>query len=278
MVDQVSIRTPEHVTLDVPVAGIGSRFLAALLDTLVIAMIEVPLLFAVLALADSASHPGAAGPLLIVLVVVASLVPIAYYVALELTTDGRSLGKMAVGLRVVRLDGVPVGATESLVRNIVRLIDFLPVAYGVGVCTMFVARGSRRLGDLAAGSVVIRERTALAEPGGSRGQAPALTVDGPGDRIAGAERGGAVELALVRAFLVRSDLAPDRRRGLAAQIAAGLCRRWGVDPEARGTEAADRWLERVYLQLHARLYPGAERTALPGAAAAGAPDPIPRGG
>ncbi|HVA22497.1 MAG TPA: RDD family protein [Candidatus Micrarchaeia archaeon] len=256
MLDQVSIRTPESVTLEVAVAGIGSRFLAAVLDTLAILLVEAVLIFAVVAVLGSASHPGAGGPLLIVLVVVASLVPIAYYVVFELAAEGRSLGKMALGLRVVRLDGVPVGAAESLVRNIVRLLDFLPVAYGVGVCTMFVARNSRRLGDLAAGTVVIRERTALADPGTASAGVPVLTVEGPGAPVPGVERGGAAELGLLRAYLGRGDLAPARRRVLATEIAAGLCTRWGSEPAAIGPEPADLWLQRVYLQLHARLYPG----------------------
>ncbi|HUY97495.1 MAG TPA: RDD family protein [Verrucomicrobiae bacterium] len=255
MLDQVSIRTPESVTLDVPVAGIGSRFLAACLDTLVILLIEAVLIFAVVALITPASHPGVAGPILIVLVVVASLVPIAYYVVWELTSGGRSLGKIACGLRVVRLDGVPVGGGESLVRNIVRLLDFLPVAYGVGVVTMFTARSSRRLGDLAAGTVVIRERTPVGEPGAGRVAGPSVAAD-PGPPVPGLERAGAAELGLLRAYLDRQDLAPGRRDALATEIAASLCLRWGIDPSARGSEPAALWLQRAYLQLHTRLYPG----------------------
>lgn len=275
MLDQVTIRTPESVVLDIPVAGIGSRFLAVLLDSLVIILLDLALLLAVVAIIGPASHPGVAGPLLIVLVVVASLVPLAYYVVWELGSGGRSLGKVACGLRVVRLDGVPVGAGESLVRNIVRLIDFLPVAYGVGVVTMFIAPGSRRLGDLAAGTVVIRERTAAAAPGSGGRLGPALAVTDAGPPVPGLERAGAAELGLLRAYLERGDLASDRRRTLADEIAAGLSTRWGIDPLARGPEPADLWLQRAYLQLHARLYPGArlDGPSAPGDARAPAPAP-----
>ncbi|EQD59179.1 RDD family protein, partial [mine drainage metagenome] len=76
-----------------------------------------------------------------------------------------------------------MGAGESLVRNVVRLVDFLPFAYGVGVVTMFVAQGSRRLGDLAAGTVVIRERTVAADPGSADRRGPILVVSDAGPPV-----------------------------------------------------------------------------------------------
>ena len=72
--------------------------------------------------------------------------------------NGQTPGKRLARLRVIRLDGRPVTLSESLIRNLVRLVDFLPAFYGVGVVTMFIHPQSRRLGDLAAGTLVVHER------------------------------------------------------------------------------------------------------------------------
>jgi hypothetical protein len=81
-----------------------------------------------------------------------------YYIFFELNWSGQSPGKRWVGLRVIRVDGTPISLSESLIRNLIRLIDFLPVSYGIGVVTMFITSQSRRLGDLAAGTIVVWEQ------------------------------------------------------------------------------------------------------------------------
>ncbi|MEK7327557.1 MAG: RDD family protein, partial [Chloroflexota bacterium] len=81
-----------------------------------------------------------------------------YYILFEMLWNGQSPGKRWVGLRVIRTDGTPITLTESIIRNLVRLVDFLPAYYGVGVVTMFINEQSRRLGDLAAGTLVVHDR------------------------------------------------------------------------------------------------------------------------
>lgn len=108
------------------VAGIGSRGLAALVDSLIAIIIILAMVFGALALSLVSVTAKALGPAVIAVVVVASVVPVLYYVAFEMATGGRSLGKLVFGLRVVDLDGVPVGLSDSLVRNLVRIVDFLP--------------------------------------------------------------------------------------------------------------------------------------------------------
>ncbi len=83
-----------------------------------------------------------------------------YYIFFEILWNGQSPGKRWVGLRVIRIDGTPITLSESIIRNLVRIIDFLPTAYGVGVVTMFINTNSRRVGDLAAGTIVVHDREA----------------------------------------------------------------------------------------------------------------------
>ncbi len=157
--EYLSIDTPENVAFDYEVAGIGTRFLAALVDTLVILVLQVVasitlLLFTDILVGDEQE--------VWLLAAVIGLISFAflwgYYVFFEVIWNGQSLGKRWVGLRVIRTDGSPITLVESLIRNIIRLVDFLPAYYGVGVVTMFINEQSRRLGDLAAGTLVVRDR------------------------------------------------------------------------------------------------------------------------
>ena len=80
-----------------------------------------------------------------------------YYIFFELAWNGQTPGKRWTKLRVLRTDGTPIGPTEVIIRNLLRLIDFLPFWYGIGIVSMFIQKESRRLGDLAAGTLVVLE-------------------------------------------------------------------------------------------------------------------------
>src|SRR5574341_810051 len=143
------IETPENVAFGYEIAGIGSRFLAALVDTLIIALIQVVvytvLILIVSILLGSASED-IGGPWLLALGVLVSFVMLwGYYLFFELVWNGQTPGKRLVKLRVIRADGMPVTLSEVLIRNLVRLVDFMPVSYGVGVISMFVSKQSQRL-------------------------------------------------------------------------------------------------------------------------------------
>lgn len=150
------------------VAGIGSRFVAALIDSLLIMIglfLSGMFMFLILVSIEAANGTGRAnrewlsGLVMAIMVILQFCLIWGYYIAFEIIWNGATPGKRAAGIRVVRTDGQPVGAVEVVVRNLVRIVDFLPSAYGIGVVTMFCSRQSRRLGDLAAGTLVIKERT-----------------------------------------------------------------------------------------------------------------------
>jgi len=153
--DQIRIDTPENVSFDYEVSGIGSRFVAALVDHILIALIWLALLFIGLAIVGLTQ-----GNAYVFVAVAASLLLliVGYYILFEVAWNGQTPGKRLAGLRVLRVDGTPITLVDSLVRNVVRLADFLPAYYGLGVLSMFFSKDTRRLGDFAAGTVVVKER------------------------------------------------------------------------------------------------------------------------
>src|SRR5258706_835414 len=154
--DTLRIDTPENVIFGYRVAGIGSRFLAALVDSLLIVVLEVVVNAAALLVGRfvfkfSFAGDDTAG--LAWLLGLFGLLSFAflwgYYIFFEMLWNGQSPGKRWVGLRVLRLDGTPITLSESIIRNLVRLVDFLPAYYGVGGGAMFLSSQAPPPGRLA---------------------------------------------------------------------------------------------------------------------------------
>lgn len=159
-----SIDTPENVIFGYDVAGIGSRFLAGLVDGLLTLIVQTIVLLTIyIGVATLFGNLGEAGEQVMyavigLIVLLEFAIYWGYYIFFEVAWNGQSPGKRWVGLRVIRNDGTPIGLSESIIRNLMRIIDFLPVYYGVGLITMFLNRQSRRLGDLVAGTLVVHDR------------------------------------------------------------------------------------------------------------------------
>jgi uncharacterized RDD family membrane protein YckC len=217
--ERTRIATPEGVELELVLAGLASRFMAEVVDAVLILLI-VGAMIAVAALAG-----GTAG--LVILSVAAGglvMISIVFHVAFEVLAAGRTPGKRINGLRVVMDGGEPVGLRASAVRNLLRLLEGPPALYVPAIVAILATRRNQRLGDLAAGTLVVREprgprrrrrRSATAEP-------DALA---PGLRYAEWDVSAVTqaELAAVRSFLARRDsFAPAARRGLARDLAGRL--------------------------------------------------------
>jgi uncharacterized RDD family membrane protein YckC len=156
--EMLNIDTPENVAFGYSVAGIGSRFLAALVDTTLIVLIELIVLGAsAFALKQANLMSGLDAWAAAIFGLVSFLLFWGYYIFFEMLWNGQSPGKRWAGLRVIRVDGTPVTLAESIIRNLVRIIDFMPFGYGIGIVTMFVNDQARRLGDMAAGSLVVHD-------------------------------------------------------------------------------------------------------------------------
>ena len=149
--DRVTIGTPEGVQLELVLAGLGSRFVARLLDSVIQLAI-------IIALAVGVGVSSAPGFLRAIVAVLVFLVVFGYDVPFEVLNDGRTIGKMTAGIRVVGRQGEPIGFVTSANRNIMRIVDFLPILYAVGVVSIVSTGSDQRLGDLTAGTLVLRDK------------------------------------------------------------------------------------------------------------------------
>jgi uncharacterized RDD family membrane protein YckC len=159
---RLSVVTPEAVLLELPAAGVGSRVLAVAID-LAIQFAALVGLLLVAAVVVAALGPTAA----IILVVLALFGVFFGYPALcETFFDGRTVGKLALGIRVITIEGGPVGFRHAAIRAIIALVDFwIPTPGGlVALTSALVTRRSQRLGDLAAGTIVVRQPRSRATP------------------------------------------------------------------------------------------------------------------
>ena len=162
--DRITIPTPEGVELELTLAGLGSRAVAGAVD-LILKLLLVGMLLTLLL-----GALGSAGVILILPAIGLSM--LAYDVAFEVLADGRTPGKRGTGLRVVRSSGRRVDFMASMIRNLVRLVDGYPLGFMPTVVSILVTRRNQRLGDLAADTVVVRDRRAIdlagAGPGAPR--------------------------------------------------------------------------------------------------------------
>lgn len=148
------IESPEGVTLELHAAGPVVRLAAWLLD----AVIRWGVLF-LLAIPLALLGQSGLGLWMLALFGIAWLYPLLF----ELLWDGATPGKRAFGLQVVKDNGLPLDLGAAVIRNVLRAIDFLPALFALGLGCMLCTRGFRRLGDLAAGTIVIYRRGALPE-------------------------------------------------------------------------------------------------------------------
>ena len=153
--DDLIISTPERVAFQYEIAGIGSRFLAQILDSLVITVIFI----AITILAVSLGAVFSSGELALLIEIILGFILLAgYFLISEAAWNGQTLGKRAARLRVVGDHGEPVTLGQAAIRNLVRIVDFLPLFYAIGMLTLFINGRGKRLGDFAAGTLVVRDR------------------------------------------------------------------------------------------------------------------------
>jgi uncharacterized RDD family membrane protein YckC len=241
--DHLTIATPEGVSLDLTLAGLGSRAIAGCIDLVLKAVLVGLLMIVLLALIG-------VGAALVILPEIA-MTMLVYDVLFETLAAGRTPGKRISGLRVVRSSGRPVDLSASAVRNAVRLVDGLPLSYLPTIVSILLTRRNQRPGDLAADTVVIRDRREIdrARHGPAATPATAASAGPPAGATWDVSAVPAEDLATVRTFLERRDgLAPGARRRLAAQLDGAL------RPRVGGADEPDpeRFLEILYDAKRAR--------------------------
>jgi uncharacterized RDD family membrane protein YckC len=261
--DQLNIDTPEQVELEFGIAGIGSRFVASLLDSLIVfAFFFVQIV--VLITIGAAAAAGAKW-FVAIIVIIDFVVFWGYYGLFEAYWRGQTPGKRVMKIRVIKDSGRQITLFESLARNLIRVVDYMPGFYLVGLITMLCNKRNKRLGDLAAGTIVVHERTDeqplfyqtsttlvaptdfAAQPFGQEALAPwAKPVEAmfPADAVA---RLGAHDLVVIEAFFGRMlDLPLETRAAVAYRMAAQMAAKMGVvSPEGN----PERTLESIAFQM-----------------------------
>jgi uncharacterized RDD family membrane protein YckC len=239
--DSKTIRTPEQVAVTYSLAGLGTRFAAVLLDTFVqgIGLAVIVIAFALLSgtalfvISDWATRlADSLAPWLIAVIVVLLFGLLwGYFVFFETVWSGQTPGKRLCGIRVLRDGGFPVDFRAALVRNVMRYVDFLPLSYGLGAVTMFASKESKRLGDYAAGTIVVASPKRAPRPRpAARGPEPQYRLLGD-PSLLNLRAISREQFQVIDRFLARREELPTKvRLDLARQIATPFFALIGLEP------------------------------------------------
>ena len=251
-------------------AGIGSRFVALLLDQLIQGVAVVMLWLIVVMLMSAMGRHGLESMtgkwFLAAAIGITFLLIWGYFALFEALWHGQTPGKRVLKLRVIKDSGRQITLFESLARNLLRFVDYMPSFYFAGVITMLCNKRNKRLGDLAAGTIVVHERAeaqpllwtgSAARSAGMFAQAPTANSSEPwqaaipataslfpADAVARLSGG---DLGVIEAFFARAlDLPLETRAAMAYRILAEMAGKMGVSAPEGNPERA---LEGIALQL-----------------------------
>ncbi len=226
----VTVRTPEAIAFYYELAGLGSRFLALLIDTIVQALVFAAILIvgglgaSRAHLVANALHIGSkafASTVFAITLTLVFLIFYGYFVFFEKLWNGQTPGKKLLGIRVVRDGGYAVELMDSIIRNLIRILESTIGFYFLSAISMLLSSENKRLGDYAAGTIVVRDRgMEIRDPSSwLRAEAPSANVDQNG-ALSTLSTG---ELALVDLYVSRkTSLSLHASRDAAAKIASVL--------------------------------------------------------
>ncbi len=229
--DKLTIETPEQIPLEFPLAGIGSRFLALAIDTLIYgaAILVIGIVIVVVPFFGIGARGSfSAGMwLTAIFILIAFVIQFGYFAWFESVWNGQTPGKRSQRLRVIRDSGQPISTFDAVARNLLRIVDGLPGFYGIGIVAALLSDKNKRLGDYVAGTVVVHEKL-LEEPGqGQMKYAEAGVASGYDVARVSPE-----EFQLVEAYLLRRpQLVPNVRARLTQQIVERLAAKLEISPE-----------------------------------------------
>lgn len=234
--DDLVVSTPERVAFQYEIAGIGSRFLAQFIDVVVIAVIQIVITIGAGALGGIFNSIQVFG---LVELILTFILIAGYFLISEAAWNGQTLGKRYVRLRAVGDHGEPLTIGQAAIRNLVRVVDFLPAFYAIGIVTMFSNSRAKRLGDFAAGTLVVRDRERISlydlastAPAATQEPRPASSIwSTPGTELSAGEPPAAIDRPLdpalrrlVVAYAARRELLPAYRRQALAMSAESALR------------------------------------------------------
>ena len=246
--DQIRIDTPEQIQLEFPLAGIGSRFLALALDTVIQTLLYIAGTFAMIAgagfLKNLANYFAWVPENWAIALVILFLFSVywGYFAFFEIIWKGQTPGKRLTGIRVIKDSGRPINVYEAIGRNLMRVVDWLPGMYIAGIVSMMISPQNRRLGDHVVGSVVVHDkRPEQIRPEWS--SAHSATQSNPAISKVTPD-----ELVLIETYLQRRlDLDPSIRDTTAYKIAARITAKTGI--ERPPDQSLDDFLEDIAKQV-----------------------------
>lgn len=257
--DRITIDTPEQITLEFPLAGIGSRFMAIALDTVIQIVIYLAGIFALVGLERFSPGfplwfrwiPESWAPALIILLFFC--IYWGYFAFFEVIWKGKTPGKRLAGIRAIKESGRALNVYEVIGRNLMRAVDAFPGLYLVGIVSVFISRQNQRLGDLLVGSIVVHDKAPeQVRIDWSTTNANASTSDA----LPELNKISSEELILIETYLQRRDSFDLATRDATAyKIATRITAKTGIQRDT--TQSLDEFLERIAKQLRdsAKLRP-----------------------
>ncbi|MFD1360630.1 RDD family protein [Lentibacillus salinarum] len=254
--EQVAVKTPEFVSLNFKLAGLGSRAGAMIIDQLLLTAFNLATVLFLVFVVDSdftAFLTGSTLPLAMTIMLL-FIVYWGYFFVCEYFFGGKTLGKKLLGIRVIQDNGHSITLLSSLIRNLLRIIDMLPSAYFVGMVWVFFHSRHKRLGDIVAGTIVVHERkgknakkfSSIDREIKVRGLTKeSLSVDDWALRSFGMN-----EWKLLKMYSERvMQLQPTDRGQLTKKLSATLLPKIGLDPDTMNAREMEDALFVLYLIL-----------------------------
>ena len=241
------MRTPENVELSYLLAGAGSRIAAYLIDILFLWLLLNLFQNLLLALLIPLSKLFEASEawMIAILALVSFVLLNCYFIVFEWLMNGQTPGKRFVGIRVIKEGGYALRFVDTLIRNLMRVIDFLPFFYGVGLASLLLTSRSQRLGDLLAGTLMVHRQKIQTESAMPEiPLAEANRVDLPSDRVSAIP--DEIINLVVQFFDILPELGPKHRQQLAVEIVDLIWRTSELKPDQ--TQSAEAFLGAVIRQ------------------------------
>jgi uncharacterized RDD family membrane protein YckC len=242
--EKLTIDTPEQIALEFPLASAGSRFLALSIDSVLqAAAFALLVLAALLATYFRMTLSNAIGTWTMAVVLLgAFLLYYGYFAFFEAIWNGQTPGKRLIGIRAIAESGRPLGPADAILRNLLRIVDQIPGIYVVGLLSIFFTERNQRLGDLAAGTVVVHDRR-VHRPDAPDQRRPSVRY--------GAARLTPEEIALAEAFLRRrAALDSYVRLTTGRQVLDRLRPKLDIPPDR--THDEERLLEEIVAEFRSR--------------------------
>ena len=224
----LTITTPEHVHIRLEPAGMGSRFLAILIDSSIVTATSY-FFYVLIAMVVPT------GVALALFITFNFVLTWGWHLYFETKKQGRTPGKRALKIRVIDARGLPVSLYQSLVRNITRVLDFAPAFYGIGAIAMMSSSARRRLGDLIADTLVVRDAQPLAWRGQLAAERRHNSLRTPRVLRLVRHRISLEERELLLALCLRADrMTPEARYDVMEAVAALYRRKLDIDEPMSG--------------------------------------------